>query len=217
LFVIVVQNIQKSVIIGLKYLYIRLGDGVMISGDKVLIRAVETGDLQYYNIWSGDLELMELFSFVIDFSIHNESRGRYEPNDGLLSTINFTIVEKDGRKPIGKCSIEEIDYVNKKCTCRMYIGDKNSRDKGYGTESMKLLMEYAFNDLNLNRMGLWVFDFNKRAMRCFKKCGFKVEGIMREGLYRDGRYHDVYFMGILRDEYEEMLKRGDDGCLEENM
>jgi RimJ/RimL family protein N-acetyltransferase len=85
---------------------------------------------------------------------------------------------------------------------------------GYGTEAMRLIMKFVFEDLNLNRLGLWVFDFNKRAIKSYKKCGMKVEGIMREGVFRDGKYHDVYFMGILKSEYEEMAKEGREECSE---
>jgi len=79
-------------------------------------------------------------------------------------------------------------------------------------------MKYAFDDLNLNRIGTWVFDFNKGAIKCFKRCGMKVEGIMRDGVYRNGKYHDVYFMGVLKSEYLSMSKGGrNEECSGENL
>lgn len=182
----------------------------MFSGKSVLIRPVEREDLESIFNWSGDFEINETSSFSIDFPGKDEIAERLEKNIAGQVTVEFAIVEKESKKIIGECIIADLDYTNKKCLCSIYIGDAENRDKGYGTESLKLIMRFVFYDLGLNRMGLWVFDFNKRAMRCFKKCGMKVEGIMRDGVYRDGRYHDVYFMGILKNEYEEMASRGDD-------
>lgn len=189
----------------------------MIIGNKVFIRSIEQDDIPEVYKWSNDFELKGLFDFTIDFPSYNELICRFDEENAGQAEINFIIVEKETKKPIGICRLKDIDYINKKCICSLYIGDSESRDKGFGTEAMKLLMKFGFEDLNLNRLGLWVFDFNKRAIKCYKRCGMKVEGIMREGVYRNGKYHDVYFMGILRHEYDEMIKGGNEECLEASM
>jgi len=56
--------------------------------------------------------------------------------------------------------------------------------------------------MNLHRVQLEVYDFNPRAMRCYEKCGFQVEGRQREALFRNGSYHDILIMGILREGFE---------------
>lgn len=182
----------------------------MISGKNVLVRPVEREDLKDILDWSSDFEMKEISSFSINFLCKDEIAQRLEESGKSHEIYEFAIVNKESKKMIGECILKDLDYANKRCLCDIYIGDKESVDKGYGTEALKLIMKFAFSELGLNRIGLWVFDFNKRAMRCFKKCGMKVEGIMRDGVYRDGRYHDVYFMGILKGEYEEMASRGDD-------
>lgn len=190
----------------------------MIVGSKVFIRAVEKEDLERFQLWSNDFQLKELFDFVIDFTNDESLVCDYVGNGDFGSNIYFTIVEIDTKKPVGRCTLSDIDYVNKKCNCSLYIGDVASQNKGYGTEAMRLLMKYAFDDLNLNRIGTWVFDFNKGAIKCFKRCGMKVEGIMRDGVYRNGKYHDVYFMGVLKSEYLSMSKGGrNEECSGENL
>lgn len=186
----------------------------MVIGEKVLIRAVEDEDLPYIHKWFNDFELMELFDFKINFINYNELAYKAGQSDCSEVCIYFTIAERDTKKPVGRCSLTDIDFSNKKCLCSLYIGDESSREKGYGTEAMYLLMKFAFEDLDLNRLGTWVFDYNKRAIKSYKKCGMKVEGIMREGVYRDGKYHDVYFMGILKNEYMEGVKGGRSECSE---
>lgn len=180
----------------------------MVYGEKVFLRPVELEDLDNIFNWSGDFEMNEMSSFSINFLNKDQLAYRVKESSNFKNTAEFAIVEKENKKIIGECILKDLDYTNKKCLCSIYIGDNENRDKGYGAEALKLMMRFAFYDLGLNRMGLWVFDFNKRAMRCFKKCGMKVEGIMRDGVYRDGRYHDVYFMGILKREYEEKWQTG---------
>jgi len=189
----------------------------MIVGNNVLIRSVEQEDLPHIYNWYNDFELKELFDFVINFKSFEELTEQFNQYQNSHNIIDFTIVEKETKMPVGRCMLTDIDYVNKKSLCSLYIGDSKSRDKGYGTEAMILLMKFAFHDLGLNRLGLWVFDYNKRAIKCYKRCGMKVEGILREGVYRNGKYHDMYLMGILRNEYDELIKEVSGGCSEESM
>ena len=73
--------------------------------------------------------------------------------------------------------------------------------KGYGTEATRTILSFAFNELNLHRVELEVYDFNARAIRTYEKAGFRHEGTRRKALFRDGSYHDVHVMGILREEF----------------
>jgi len=189
----------------------------MIIGENILIRVVEEEDLPEIHKWSNDFELMEFFDFIINFTSFDQLTKKYNEMESNSDNTNFIIIEKETKKPVGQCQFTEMDFINKKSLCSLYIGDRDSMDKGYGTEAMKLMMKIGFEDLNLNRLGLWVFDFNKKAIKSYKKCGMKVEGIMREGVYRDGKYHDIYFMGILKSEYEEIVKGGSIECSEANM
>lgn len=189
----------------------------MIIGEKVFIRAVEEEDLPEMHKWSSDFEIIQLHDFKINFANFTTFTGKVRDEGSGRSCIDLAIVEKETKKPVGRCMITDIDYPNKKCLCTLFIGDSDSREKGYGTEALQLTMKLVFGDLNLNRMGIWVFDFNKRAIKSYKRCGMKVEGIMREGVYRNGKFHDVYFMGILKSEYEEVAKGGSIECSEASM
>src|SRR5206468_7752591 len=73
--------------------------------------------------------------------------------------------------------------------------------KGYGTEATRLMVQYAFDTLNLNRVWLHVLEYNERGIRCYEKVGFKKEGLLRQEHFRDGRYWDTHLVAILRDEW----------------
>lgn len=83
----------------------------------------------------------------------------------------------------------------------IFIGDKNYWNKGYGTDAMRILIRFIFEQMNINKIKLNVYEFNPRAVRCYEKCGFKKEGTLRQEIFRDGKYYDQYIMSILREEY----------------
>ncbi len=84
------------------------------------------------------------------------------------------------------------------------IGERADWGKGYGTDAMRVMLRYAFRELNLHRVSLTVFEYNPRAIRCYQKAGFVEEGRLRGWLNREGRRWDMIHMGILREEWERL-------------
>ena len=117
---------------------------------------------------------------------------------------NFAIVLRDGNKLIGNVSLVDINHVNQTATLGVFIGDAENRNKGYGKEAIKLLLEYGFNTLNLNNIMLSVYSFNKNAIRTYEKIGFKKIGFRRNAIYRDGRFYNDIYMDILRSDYNDL-------------
>lgn len=81
------------------------------------------------------------------------------------------------------------------------LGDRDDWNKGFGTDAMRVLLRYAFLELDLYRVSLSVFEYNPRAMRSYEKAGFLVEGRVRGALHRAGRHWDEIFMGVLRPDW----------------
>jgi RimJ/RimL family protein N-acetyltransferase len=109
--------------------------------------------------------------------------------------------ERESDTAIGVTSLINIDTKNRNAECIIDIGEKEYWGKGYDSESLKLLLEYAFKELNLHRVSLRVFSFNERAIHIYNKLGFKKEGVLRESLFRNGKWHDIITIGILKREY----------------
>ena len=116
---------------------------------------------------------------------------------GIL--IAFRIIKND--KMIGTVSLEKIDNINRTATLGIFIGDKNYRSQGYGTEAIKLLLEYGFKYMNLYNISLDLMEFNTRALKCYEKCGFKEYGRRRKCKFINGRYYDCISMDILQEEF----------------
>jgi RimJ/RimL family protein N-acetyltransferase len=105
---------------------------------------------------------------------------------------------------IGFVVIHSIEWNNRSGLLAIGIGEQNNQNKGYGSEALQLILRYAFNELNLNRVGLDVIGYNERAIRAYEKVGFVVEGRVRSAVYRDGVYSDRIYMGILKSEWEKV-------------
>lgn len=118
---------------------------------------------------------------------------------------SYVIVDKQTQTPIGVTSLNQIDLKNRNAECIIDIGAKDYWGKGYGNEALKLLLDYAFLEMNLHRVSLRVFSFNEKAIKLYEKIGFKHEGISRQFLFREGKWHDLVHMGILQEECASTL------------
>jgi RimJ/RimL family protein N-acetyltransferase len=104
---------------------------------------------------------------------------------------------------IGLIGLDGIQWVHGDAWVGIGLGEREYWGKGYGTDAMRILLRYAFEELNLHRLSLSVFEYNSRAIRSYEKVGFVIEGRARQFLNRDGGRYDMIFMGILRDEWKE--------------
>lgn len=101
---------------------------------------------------------------------------------------------------VGHCALESIQWNNGVCWLMIGIAPQYQA-KGYGKETMQLLLRFAFTELNLHRVQLTVFEHNEHAIVLYEKLGFKREGTFREYLHRNNRRYEMYLYGLLRHEY----------------
>ncbi|MBK8125690.1 MAG: GNAT family N-acetyltransferase [Elusimicrobia bacterium] len=104
---------------------------------------------------------------------------------------------------IGSCQLHSIHKIHKDAELQIRIGDLEQREKGHGSEAMRLLLRFGFKDLNLHRIWLRVFSTNQRAIRLYEKAGFAREGILRQAAFINGGYVDVWVMGMLAEEFRD--------------
>jgi len=103
---------------------------------------------------------------------------------------------------IGFVGLFEIEWNHGNAWVGIGLGERDYWGKGYGTDAMLTILAYAFNELNLYRVTLDVFEYNPRAIRSYEKAGFQIEGRVRKMIHRDGQRSDVLVMGVLRDEWK---------------
>lgn len=122
------------------------------------------------------------------------------------SEVFFTIRTLANDRIIGDIGLDGIQWSNGDAFVGISIGEPGDWGKGYGTDAMRIILRYAFHELNLHRVSLTVFDYNPRAIRSYQKAGFREEGRVRGLLHREGRRWDMLFMGVLREEWEELMR-----------
>lgn len=112
------------------------------------------------------------------------------------------VIETLAGETVGACSLEEIHAASHSASLGIWIGAPYW-DQGYGSDAVRTLCRFGFTEMNLQRIGLSVYDVNPRGVRAYEKVGFKEEGRRRRGMFVDGRYVDVIAMGLLAEELIE--------------
>lgn len=174
----------------------------MFEGKKVKLRGLKMEDVEPAYQYMCDPEVLLNLGPGIPYPMTLErERQWFESQIAMKDTYNFAIEDIETGLYIGGCGINKVDWKNRVATVGIYIGDKDFRGKGYGTEAMELLVDFIFDQMNINRIQLFVLSFNERAIRSYKKVGFKEEGRLKQSVFRNGRYYDEIIMSILRESY----------------
>ncbi len=113
----------------------------------------------------------------------------------------FTIYERATGRAIGNCGLHEVDLPNRRTMVGIMIGEPDARGRGYGTEAMRLLLDYAFTALGLHNVMLTVFEYNLAGRRAYEKAGFREFGRRRQSHWMGGRLWDTIYMDCLAAEF----------------
>lgn len=116
---------------------------------------------------------------------------------------SFSIRALDNDKLIGFLGLW-LNLIHSEVWVGIGIGEREYWGKGYGTDAMKLCVQYAFMELGAQRVSLGLHEYNPRALRAYEKAGFQLEGRTRQDMMREGRRYDSLWMGILREEWMQM-------------
>ena len=173
-------------------------------GDRIYLspKGVSEEEIEKFTEWMNDFQVTDYIgrtSQITTYSSENEYLENAEKNTDKRT---FNIVNLEDNKLIGTIGLEHIHWVERSAVLGIFIGDKDFRSKGYGTEAIKLLLEYGFKYLNLHSIRLDLLSVNERAHKCYLKCGFKDTGASREEIFINGKYYDKLHMDILESEFD---------------
>jgi len=179
----------------------------MILGDQIRFRAIEKEDLPYFVKWLNDPEVKRGLSIIMPLSLTEEEEWFSEllkkpPFEKPLAIEIQPDPQVDEWVFVGNVGLFGIDWKNRFAEIGIHIGEKGYWSQGFGTKAMELILKHGFENLNLHRLWLQVFETNCRAIRVYEKAGFINEGKFREGQYLDGTYVDVMIMSVLKDEWK---------------
>ncbi len=173
----------------------------MFRGEKTLLRSYEKADIAKAHQLFNDFEVQKYLNsgIIMPFSLQDEEKH--------IESLNrergyfFAIDTLEGVY-IGGCGGFEHDEKSDTIVVGIAIANKEYWGGGYGTDAMKVLLKFLFQEVNVRKVLLKVFSYNERGIRCYRKLGFVEEGRLKEQYYRDGGYFDEIIMSLFRKEYK---------------
>ncbi len=175
-----------------------------IEGDLVALGPLRRDLLPLYQRWINDLEAARGLGAFLPSTVEKETEW-YDSQAKSESDITFTIYELSTLRPIGTAGLMGVDHRNRRAEFGIVIGEPEFRNRGYGTETTRLVLDYAFTILGLHNVMLSVFEFNRGAVRAYEKAGFKEIGRRRQSYFASGRVWDEILMDCLSTEFANSI------------
>ena len=180
---------------------------IFLKGNKIILRPIcKETDLPTLLRWINDPEVIQYLTTYLPSMKQNEE----EWLDSLPKNRNENIVlaiETLAGKFIGVMGLHRIDWKNRTAGTGAFIGNKKYWNRGYGTDAKMILLNYAFNTLNLRKIYSGAIAFNKRSIRYSLHCGYKIEGRRRKHFFVQGRYYDEVILAVFKPDWLPIWKK----------
>ena len=165
----------------------------------VLLRPLKDDDLPRIYRWISDPEVTQ-FTTIGTFPLTlDKLREIVHRRDASSRHATFAITFDKEAWHIGVIALNSIDWVNRMAEVELLIGEKRYWSKGYGTEAIKLIAQYAFNRLGLHKLWAGVYAENIAIQKTLTKAGFMPEAILKNELFLNSRWQDRVYFSILKE------------------
>lgn len=168
----------------------------------VCLREICREDVPLINEWRRDREMADYL--LGTFRHVNEETDQRWFDNYMASrdrNVRLGILLEETQQLIGVVYILNIDWISRSAELGIFIGDRAEWNKGHGTTAVRLAMEHAFNDLNLNRLSTMVIRENSRSAHILMKNGMQEEGVARQAVFKNGEFKDCVHLGLLREDF----------------
>ena len=177
-----------------------------IEGKRIIIRAIEIGDLGKFHEWFNNPDLVHGFGDIHFPSSLRQQEVWFEKIQTEEETVRLAVQHIDGVL-IGFSGFWHIHWRDRRAEHAVMIGDDAYRDQGYGREVIASCARYAFKEMGLFRLDATVLKTNGASLKAYQACGFEIEGTLRGHALRGGRRIDRIMLGLLLSEYKAWEKR----------
>jgi len=173
----------------------------MLRGEYVSLRVPEGEDASIIIGWHSDREVTKYLPFILPTSKKQQEIliGKMD----LDKNNKKFIIETEDEVPIGICSLLNIDCINSTAEIRVILYAKNCWGRGYGYDTVKALTNYGLFEMNLNTLYVNIMEGNERAVKCFQKAGYEIEGVLYNRLIKEGQSKNLISMSIYKDNKQE--------------
>ena len=176
-------------------------------GDNIYLSPISVDDVEQYAEMVNNIKVSVGLGYlsytnIIDF----ESEKEFLISVKKEKMFAVRLLEND--ELLGNIGFNSLDIINRNGALGVLIGNPRHQRKGYGTEALKLILDYGFSFLNLRNISLSVFEYNEPAYNLYKKVGFKEAGRLRKAVEIMGKTYDVIIMDMLKEEFQSVyIKR----------
>ena len=171
----------------------------MIAGEHVILRAFEREDAERCYRWMNDPNIVRTLKTRYPIAFSNEVEWLDRAMNPSASERHFAIERKDDRSHIGNASLHEIDWVSRTAWFGLFIGEPTAWNRGFGSDAISTLTRFAFDEMNLHKLRINVFEYNERAKHVLQNQGFVAEGKLVRDFYREGTWHDIVIYSKFRE------------------
>lgn len=176
----------------------------LLDGRLVTLRRHVPENVGAFRRWYADPEIARLARYQQTPMRPDEIERFFAARVVGPEALALAIHERSTGRLVGTCAFSQLDGENGSALYHITLGERDAWGHGYGTEATRLMVDHSFGVLGLHRIALFVFEFNERAIRAYRRCGFTIEGRSRESIWRDGRWWDELAMSILESDWRQI-------------
>jgi len=172
---------------------------LFLEDKHISLREIELSDVtKTYHKWMNDPEVTQYLESRFKTWSLKKLRSFVRKIKSSPDYIFLAIISKEKNKHIGNIKLGPINRNHNFADIGIIIGEKSFWGKGFATEAIRLVVDYAFNRLKLHKLTAGSYINNIASIKAFKKAGFLVEGIRKKHLFYNGSYVDGLLLGIVR-------------------
>ena len=171
----------------------------MIAGEHVILRAFEREDAERCYRWMNDPNIVRTLKTRYPIAFQGEVEWIEQAMHPNANERQFAIERRDDRTHIGNASIHDIDWVSRNGWFGLFIGEPTAWNRGFGGDAISTLVRFAWEEMNLVKLRINIFDYNERAKHTLAARGFVEEGRLIRDFYREGQYHDIVILSVFRE------------------
>lgn len=182
---------------------------VFLSGKKVNL-CLLNAELQLDDCvrWLNDTSLTQYLAAGSFPQYHGNENEWFENSiKNCHEKIVLAIYKKDLNEFIGIMGLEKINFINRTATTGSFIGEEENRNQGYGHDAKMILLNYAFNRLNLHKVYASAIAFNQRSIKFNQRCGYKIEGTLKQHIFANGQYYDQVLLAVFAEDFNPLWQK----------
>lgn len=185
-----------------------MSDIIFLQSERLILRPLSRTDLgPVYQQWLNDEDVTRFNSHGTFPNTEEKMEAYFKSISNNDKAVVLAIIEKTSSVHVGNIALQQINWVSRNAEFAILLGDKQWWGKGIGEEAALLLLNYAFERLNLHRVYCGTINGNEGMKKLALKMGMKSEGVRRDAIFKNGAYHDILEYGVLKNEFVDAVKK----------